>query len=412
MVSIGSSKSSNSKGTSNKSKSDPIDADACIYSSDSNTIFQIYATSATWLDEYNTLESIDSKNGRYNCTKDVNILKDFGEKATNCSAIASVIDKGIEAVQKMHDLAHVKSIPEEGAQEMVAQVNQNMTSDSLRTEEFNRVRNRNKEFFFEAEALKNKTLNPAKTKVDLSNVTDPSQNESAWTSKRARANAMYKISVYNETLRALREAMDRNLKTFAQTTENSINLLNTINAWKFDQMTTENAIAMLQKGITLMNDLKENWSKLVEFFSAVSNAIETIGGQPVQDLVIHLEKTVNSKSYRNTDPLKTFVINSIKKKLGKANQVTTFIHKMMSTYYRISNEYFMPRVSTLDSLMKFRNSSNFSIQQELLIQSCMSDESDIRRLIESDWHELMEEIEKRAKKVQVKLSFLDRPDNY
>ena len=335
--------------------------------------------SAELFESYETLESIDSKNGTYNCTEDMNIYTNYKNETKSCSPVSFVIDLGIETVQAIHNLAHAKEIAGRSKKGQ-KKVNQQQTFDSWRKEEFLRVRSLAKEFYGNVTALATIAMSEPEMKIDLSNVSDPNENPSRWKSKQAKANAMYKISLQKETMRVLRDSVDKKLKALNQMTEKSIELLNKINSWKLKQVTTERAIAMLKEGITLINDLKKNWSQLVGFFSFMSNIVETYGGEKVQDFATQLENVANSTSYRNTNQLKTFVIGSIKKKLVRANQVTTVIHEMASTYCQISTDYLMPRVLTLDSMMKFNRSADILVERDALIQSCSNDESKIHQL--------------------------------
>ena len=160
-------------------------------------------------------------------------------------------------------------------------------------------------------------------------------------------------------------------------------------------------------GMTQMSELKENWALLVRFFAGLSHMIEVIGGKYLHDFTHQLETTANSTSLYRSGQLNDLVVAKIRAKTTRAIQATSLISGMASTYCRISSDYLMPRIHTLDLMMKFESSSNLAVDRINLLNSCTDDSMKIRELIAHEKQHWVDRIGARVHQIRKEYAFLD-----
>lgn len=369
-------------------------------------IFTISARSATLERNYQTLLSINSANGRYNATKDTAFYKDLLTNTTECGPVKEIIETGLETIELIHQLAHADQMPHQLRNQSADEKSQ---FKEWRNSEFILVRKSMEDFNAEAKRLENVALKVQKTEIRAGNVTLPGLK--SWASEQAEANAYYKIALHEETARVLRSALELHWKQIIDKTDESIRILNEIHSWKAEELGLEQALEMLEAGMKEMNQLKVNWALLVRFFLQMSQMMKTMGSNSVEDFMIHLKTTVDTQSFeRNNGQLKGWVIKTIQEKTIKANQAMNFVHDMASTYSRISSEYLMPRVQTLDQMMNFqtRNSTEMFSDRNELLESCTNDAFKIQQLIAEEKRRLMEKVDTRNTQIRNEYAFLDQ----
>lgn len=315
-----------------------------------------------------------------------------------------MIEMGIGSVQKLHQLAFIKEMPSIG-HEILSHIEPKDRFLKWRQDEFIRARKSLEEFSFEANSLKNTVLNIPDTDITSTNIKHPGQKSRA--SKQAKANAEYRIAVHTESLRVLREAIDHNLKSIIKKTEESVSILNQIHSWKTEEIGVNRAIEMLQIGMSQLSQLKENWGRLVRFFVRLSQLIETIAGKSLDDFKTQLETTVESSSFKRSGKLKKLIVKNIRDKVTRANQASSMVYGMASTYNRVSTDYLMPRVQQMDTMMRFDSSFDLVVQRALLTKSCADDELKIGQLIGEEMQRLIERIQERERQIKREYSFLD-----
>ena len=352
--------------------------------------------------QYTTLKSIDSVAGRYNATEDARDYATLLVNTSNCRPIKDVIETGMEAIHQLHQLAHVKTLPDE----LGNSADQEEQFLRWRENKFIHVRRAVQEFVREASSLASMARQVPATDIP-SVIASENPGFKSRASAQMEADAYYRIAMHKESLRVLRKAMDRNWKEIIQKTDESIRILNEIHSWKMEEINFERAIEMLEMGMTQMSELKENWALLVRFFAGLSYMIEVIGGKYLHDFTHQLETTANSTSLYRSGQLNDLVVAKIRAKTTRAIQATSLISGMASTYCRISSDYLMPRIHTLDLMMKFESSSNLAVDRINLLNSCTDDSMKIRELIAHEKQHWVDRIGARVHQIRKEYAFLD-----
>ncbi|XP_059351807.1 uncharacterized protein LOC130690383 isoform X2 [Daphnia carinata] len=372
--------------------------DPCIYDHYLPT-FKIFAKSLTLLNEYQTLLSINSAKGSYNKTQDMAEYKNFLNITSQCGPIREVIETGLETIDQLHQLANTTKMPD--GLEQTEVTNKESRFEEWRKKEFERVRKLMESFNEEAKYLRNVALRVPAYDIRSGNVTRP--GEKFWTGEQAKANAYYKVALHEEKLEVLRRSLNGHWKQIISKTDESIRVLKEIHTWKAEELGLEQAVKMLEAGMTEMSSLKKNWSLLVRCFIQLSQIIKTISDSNVEHFVNHLETTIGTESFkRGNGQLKSWVIQAIQEKTVKANQAMSLVHDMAATYTGISTKYLMPRVHTLDQMMNFQetNSTVMFYKRNQLIESCIDDQLKIQQLIEEEKLRMREKVESRGRQIR------------
>lgn len=389
---------------------EPPPDDPCLHKH-RNSIFFIFARSHTMLEKYSVLSSIDSaKFGKYNATKHMDEFATHLTNTSQCKPIRSLIQLGNNTIQMMHQLA--EETPDNcpdcwNVNETLSKQEREDRFQESRQNKFLHVRNLMEKFHRAAQKLRDVALNPPKSATTKSKV---KLSLKSTASEQAKANAEYKIAIYTEELSVLHESIDRNLNLTIRNTEESISILNEMHSWKAEEMSMDRAIEILRIGTIELADLKETWSRLVTFFGQISNLIEVISSKSLEDFNKHIESTFKSTTFQQRAKLKKYVIEAIRDKLSKANQASTIVHNMASSYYNVSNEYLMPRIQEMDTKMRFDSSLDMVKERNLLLSSIAHDEFQIGQLVAQDMRFLNEKVEQRQSQIKREFAFLDETE--
>ena len=341
--------------------------------------------------------------GRYNATSDRKDYADLLQNTTDCRPVKLAIEKGMATFQMLHQVAHVNELPAS---------NQSIVSTNFREwrmEEFQRVRESMEDFNRKTTQLKQMALTIPETTFGKLNASKWSYEGRA--SRQEKANAQYKIAMHTEALRVLGDALDRNWQMLVQKTEESIRVLNEMGNWEAEQTSVEKAIETLQEGMIHLGELKENWARLVRFFVGLSQLVDAIAGKSLDDVIQQLTTTAGSATFEESGKLKSFVVKKIREKTMRANQATALVHGMASTYSRISTDYLMPRVESLDTMMKFQSPRDLIAERSRLVQSCSEDAIKIGQVLGEEMRALMGKVNERALEVKREYAFLDGLEN-
>jgi len=111
-------------------------------------------------------------------------------------------------------------------------------------------------------------------------------------------------------------------------------------------------LKMIGEGLKAMGELKQEWSKMLEFFTGISNTIETATGPAMKSFEDWTRKTSENRLKKGNDFMPSDMVKQQIWEITKEAGKTAFVvNRIAGCYSTISKDHLMPLVARLNSMI-------------------------------------------------------------
>ncbi|KAI1897165.1 hypothetical protein AGOR_G00080390 [Albula goreensis] len=201
-----------------------------------------------------------------------------------------------------------------------------------------------------------------------------------------------KIEQSKQQLRDSRDEYHKSIENMKKCSQELDSILNEMRKLDVEEIDFETTIKMLAKGLEALGRVREQWTKMVQFFQMISNLIETCLNQNITDFVSQCEAVPAIPNYRHLDFIKDMLYGPA----FQASNIAHLVHMISETYVQVSSQYLMDRISNLGTLMTLEPDNPEFKRARLELQgSCEEAQKGILELVQKNRDDFDEQIEKR-----------------
>ncbi|CAF1393537.1 unnamed protein product [Rotaria magnacalcarata] len=175
----------------------------------------------------------------------------------------------------------------------------------------------------------------------------------------AKQNAIAKA---NHLLQVLQEAEKRHTAFAAQQAaeqQKIADMMKKIAALDLDRMSEQEIVDILIESILQMNQIKEQWGRLVQFFSKLSIQADSTQQIIVQDFIGAIKDAQASNLLIDASD-REFFVEILSITCQEIERGAHLLYVMSKTYFDISSEYMINQIATINTLLLLQTNSERS----------------------------------------------------
>ncbi|XP_049331849.1 uncharacterized protein LOC111196225 [Astyanax mexicanus] len=307
------------------------------------------------------------------------------EKIPECTPkkrVQEICEEGIDICDELAKYAPVGKCEEAKTKQLIQKIRK--LTDSARA--------------FDSKS-KDVTKSPSLTPKPPMMSKEESQSEKKSASERASENARFRIEQSRAQLKETRGSYEKSVENMEKNQKELTEILISMRNCEVKEIDFNTTIKMLVKGMDAMGRVKEQWEKMVRFFSMVSNIVKTSLTRTLKDFVSTSEKT-QSLSYNS----KLFSKDLLYNQAFQATNIASLVHMISATYTDVSEKYLMDRVSSLGKLLTMdKENPEFEQERRQLQDSCDEAQKAILRLVLKNKEEFERKTNARLEKIDKEL---------
>uniref|UniRef100_A0A8B9H208 Uncharacterized protein n=1 Tax=Astyanax mexicanus TaxID=7994 RepID=A0A8B9H208_ASTMX len=239
---------------------------------------------------------------------------------------------------------------------------------------------------------KDVTKSPSLTPKPPMMFKEESKSEKKSASQRASENARFRIEQSRAQLKETRGSYEKSVENMEKNQKELTEILITMRNCEVKEIDFNTTIKMLVKGMDAMGRVKEQWEKMVRFFSMVSNIVKTSLTRTLKDFISTSEKT-QSLSY----DLKLFCKDLLYNQAFQARNIASLVHMISATYTEVPE-------NSLGKLMVMDKEKPEFEQERLQLQnSCDEAQKAILRLVLKNKNDFERKTNARLEKIDNEL---------
>jgi len=170
-------------------------------------------------------------------------------------------------------------------------------------------------------------------------------------------------------LAAMRDAENRYDKIFGEVMkyhEQMKELVSKMASLNLKEISFKEILELLKEGIKILAKIREQWGKLVQFFSLVSVRAEVALNQTLVPFVQYAKEAEEMVGQGGLDPKdRQFFLDLLQEQAVDINKVAYFLYTLSSTYFDVSTRFLMNRLAGLAQMLATDNEDQ---RQQLLSQ--------------------------------------------
>lgn len=169
------------------------------------------------------------------------------------------------------------------------------------------------------------------------------------TSESALKGAYAKLDIAEKQYEKALKTRELAMKEERELTKTINDLMTNLKNYEFTEAQLTEQLAVMAKCIKVMEKLKKEWSKLVQYFQHFARQVETTLGTPLKNFVKLGTKNYENKIYEQAA---NQVIKTVLYRMAYTTSIAAHnIHEESSAYLQLSTDLFMPAVSKLGELI-------------------------------------------------------------
>ncbi|XP_072906503.1 uncharacterized protein [Hemitrygon akajei] len=183
----------------------------------------------------------------------------------------------------------------------------------------------------------------------------------------ASLNARIKVEQSSAQLRAAQEMYEKSFENIKKNNEELQEVLETLKSCKVQEIDFDKTVEMLLKGLDALGRVKEQWGKMVLFFTMMSNLIECALNPSLHKFIQYSEKS--SSGYSQNQLIQDMLYTEI----SQATNIASLVHMIAETYVQVSTQHLMDRVNSLGKLMGLdpnREITKFARERDKFSSDC------------------------------------------
>jgi hypothetical protein len=156
----------------------------------------------------------------------------------------------------------------------------------------------------------------------------------------------HQFKTLEEMIQTTKQLLSLNAQMINVRRQKTMQILNSIKILNLNRVTYEEAIRALKEALSELGQLKDDWDKLIRFFSTIAKFIEDAAKESFV-LIDAIDSLSEDISGLNVPVLVDELLGHIE----KANEAAFLVHEIANMYVTVSDKYIMDRISTLDTMM-------------------------------------------------------------
>ncbi|XP_078413637.1 uncharacterized protein LOC144689976 isoform X2 [Cetorhinus maximus] len=206
-------------------------------------------------------------------------------------------------------------------------------------------------------------------------------------------NARFKVEQSSAQLRTSQEMYEKSFENMKKSNKELEEILETLRNCEVQEINFDKTVEMLLKGLDALGRVKEQWGKMVLFFTMMSNLIKTCLGKSLNNFIKYSEKPLQTSSYSHN----SFLQDLLYIQASQATNIASLVHMISETYVQVSTQHLMDRVNSLGKLMGLdpnRDKVKFEEEHKKFGADCKAASKAIEDLVKKN----KEDYEKHAQK--------------
>ncbi|XP_067844617.1 putative uncharacterized protein MYH16 isoform X2 [Heptranchias perlo] len=226
--------------------------------------------------------------------------------------------------------------------------------------------------------------------------------------KSASDNARFKVEQSAAQLRASEELYDRSFENMKKNNKELEEILENIRKCNVQEIDFNKTVEMLMKGLDALGRVKEQWGKMVLFFTMMSNLIDSCLNTSLNKFIQYSEKASVPSSYSHNQ----FVQDVLYTQISHATNIASLVHMISETYVQVSTHHLMDRVNSLGKLMGLnptRDKVKFEIEHNKFGEDCSEASKAIENLVMKNKEDYEKRVHERIKRINESVGALLLP---
>ncbi|XP_072906498.1 uncharacterized protein [Hemitrygon akajei] len=210
-------------------------------------------------------------------------------------------------------------------------------------------------------------------------------------------NARIKVEQSSAQLRAAQEMYEKSFENIKKNNEELQEVLETLKSCKVQEIDFDKTVEMLLKGLDALGRVKEQWGKMVLFFTMMSNLIECALNPSLHKFIQYSEKS--SSGYSQNQLIQDMLYTEI----SHATNIASLVHLIAETYVQVSTHHLMDQVNSLGKLMGLdpnRDRIKFEEQHKKFGSDCKAASEAIEDLVKKNKEHYKERVQVRIDRIQ------------
>ncbi|XP_062911487.1 uncharacterized protein LOC134350347 [Mobula hypostoma] len=161
----------------------------------------------------------------------------------------------------------------------------------------------------------------------------------------ASLNARFKAEQFEAQLQAARKLNEESFEDMKKKNEEIQAILEILKTCDVQEIDFKNTVAVLRMGLDALGRVKEQWVKMVQLFSMLSNLIGGSLNPPLYKFLQYSKQSSSSNSQIQ------FAKKLLQMPISQATKCASIVHMITETYVQVSSQHLMGQVSSLGKLM-------------------------------------------------------------
>ncbi|XP_072120854.1 uncharacterized protein [Mobula birostris] len=213
----------------------------------------------------------------------------------------------------------------------------------------------------------------------------------------ASLNARIKVEQSSAQLRAAQEMYEKSFENIKKNNEELQEVLETLKSCNIQEIDFDKTVEMLLKGLDALGRVKEQWGKMVLFFTMISNLIECSLNPSLHKFIQYSEAA--SSGYSQNQLIQDMLYTEI----SQATNIASLVHMIAETYVQVSTHHLMDRVNSLGKLLGLdpnRDHVKFEVEHEKFGLDCDKAAKAIEGLVKENKAQYEERVQARIDRIR------------
>ncbi|XP_072123087.1 uncharacterized protein [Mobula birostris] len=222
----------------------------------------------------------------------------------------------------------------------------------------------------------------------------------------ASLNARIKVEQSSAQLRAAQEMYERSFENIKKNNEELQGILVTLKSCKIQEIDFDKTVEMLLKGLDALGRVKEQWGKMVLFFTMMSNLIECSLNPSLHKFIQYSEAA--SSGYSQNQLIQDMLYTEV----SQATNIASLVHMIAESYVQVSTHHLMDRVNSLGKLMGLdpnRDGNKFEEERMKFGSDCEEAGKAIEDLVKENKAKYEKRVQARIDRIRYNVNVLLPP---
>ncbi|XP_066926818.1 uncharacterized protein [Clytia hemisphaerica] len=210
-------------------------------------------------------------------------------------------------------------------------------------------------------------------------------------------NAHKKVEAYHSQLDSLRIRAEEEKQRFNASRQVLSGEMRKLENFKSRDATSLQMIEVLKQEKIALTQVKESWADLVQFFTSMSNLINSTLAPSLNMFVADSERVAKSKSVKN------MAIEVVYQTAYQVVKVNHAVNNLAGSYKEISQKYLIPLCSKLDEILFLKQGKLEKWRLELC-EECRKAHEDIERIVDKHHEEFLANCHKKTSAIDTPIT--------